>query len=227
MSSATQVANLDKVVEEFGVVFKNKGLSVPALSAETVLDGSLGLESLDFAELVMRLELKDRRAGFPTRFLDAPSDEGVELKVEDGELHVRSANAMIGTGSTAGIGSREADWLPTGDLIEQVGDRYFFTGRRNDVINVGGNKVQPLRVEHIIQVVPGVRDVRVFSRSSSLVGQMVACEFVPEPGFEPEDVRQAILKICLEQLDGHERPRFVQAVPIIALSDAEKKIRKP
>ena len=56
MISATQVANLDKVVEEFGVVFKNKGLSLPALSAETVLDGSLGLESLDFAELVMRLE---------------------------------------------------------------------------------------------------------------------------------------------------------------------------
>jgi acyl-coenzyme A synthetase/AMP-(fatty) acid ligase len=179
------------------------------------------------SELGRCFSVKDRRAGFPTRFLDAPSDEGVELKVEDGELHVRSANAMIGTGSTAGIGSREADWLPTGDLIEQVGDRCFFAGRRNDVINVGGNKVQPLRVEHVIQVVPGVRDVRVFSRSSSLVGQMVACEFVPEPGFEPEDVRQAILKICLEQLDGHERPRFVQAVPIIALSDAEKKIRKP
>jgi hypothetical protein len=92
MISATQVANLEKVVEEFGVVFKNKGLSLPSLSAETVLDGSLGLESLDFAELVMRLELKDRRAGFPTRFLDAPSDEGVELKVEDGELHVAIVN---------------------------------------------------------------------------------------------------------------------------------------
>jgi acyl carrier protein len=56
MISATQTPTLDVVVEEFGVVFKNKGMSPPALSAETVLDGSLGLESLDFAELVMRLE---------------------------------------------------------------------------------------------------------------------------------------------------------------------------
>ena len=56
MTSATQAGILDKVVEEFGVVFKNKGLNRPALTAETVLDGSLGLESLDFAELVMRLE---------------------------------------------------------------------------------------------------------------------------------------------------------------------------
>jgi acyl-coenzyme A synthetase/AMP-(fatty) acid ligase len=179
------------------------------------------------SELGRCFSVKDRRAGFPSRFLDAPSDDGVELKLEDGELHVRSANAMIGDGSSSDVGSREADWLPTGDLIEQVGDRCFFVGRRNDVINVGGNKVQPLRVEHVIQVVPGVRDVRVFSRSSSLVGHMVACEFVPEPGLEPEDIRQAILKTCLERLDSHERPRFVQAVSTIALSDAEKKIRKP
>ena len=56
MISAAQTPTLDIVVEEFSVVFKNKGMSPPALSAETVLDGSLGLESLDFAELVMRLE---------------------------------------------------------------------------------------------------------------------------------------------------------------------------
>ncbi len=178
------------------------------------------------SELGRCFSVKDRRAGFPASFLDAPSDDGVELKLEQGELHVRSANAMLGPGSSSGIGSREADWLATGDLIERVGDRCFFTGRRNDVINVGGNKVQPLRVEHVIQVVPGVRDVRVFSRSSSLVGQMVACEFVPEPGVEPEEVRQAILKTSLERLDAYERPRFVQAVSTIALSDAEKKIRK-
>ena len=47
---------LEKVVGEFETVFRNKGLNPPALGAETVLDGSLGLESLDFAELVVRLE---------------------------------------------------------------------------------------------------------------------------------------------------------------------------
>ncbi len=56
MTAATQASNLDKVVEEFSAVFKNKGMSPPALSDKTVLDGSLGLESLDFAELVIRLE---------------------------------------------------------------------------------------------------------------------------------------------------------------------------
>jgi acyl carrier protein len=53
---STTQPTLDTVVLEFATVFRNKGLSPPPMVAETVLDGSLGLESLDFAELVVRLE---------------------------------------------------------------------------------------------------------------------------------------------------------------------------
>ena len=94
------------------------------------------------------------------------------------------------------------------------------------MINVGGNKVQPLRVEQVIQTVPGIRDVRVFGRRSSLVGEMVACEFVAEPGFDPEEVKQALQDACRERLDAHERPRLIQSVSAIALSSAGKKIRQ-
>jgi acyl carrier protein len=56
MKTETLQPTLEKVVTEFETVFLNKGLSPPTLIPETVLDGSLGLESLDFAELVVRLE---------------------------------------------------------------------------------------------------------------------------------------------------------------------------
>jgi len=56
MSQVADTATLERIVEEFGVVFRNKGLTPPAMTPETVLDGSLGLESLDFAELVVLLE---------------------------------------------------------------------------------------------------------------------------------------------------------------------------
>ena len=56
MSTTSQSENLNIVIGEFQAVFKNKGINPPALSSETILDGSLGLESLDFAEVVMRLE---------------------------------------------------------------------------------------------------------------------------------------------------------------------------
>jgi len=45
-----------KVIAELQEVFRNRKLAPPALGPETVLDASLGLESLDFAELVVRLE---------------------------------------------------------------------------------------------------------------------------------------------------------------------------
>jgi acyl-CoA synthetase (AMP-forming)/AMP-acid ligase II len=179
------------------------------------------------SELGRCFSVTDRRAGFPASFLDAPSDEGVELKVEDGELFVRSANAMIGRTAGDEPGSDVAGWIATGDLVERDGDRWLFAGRRHEILNVGGNKVQPLRVEQTILRVPGVRDVRVFSRSSSLVGQMVACEFVTEPGRDAREVKQAIQAACLEGLASHERPRFVEAVTAIALSAAGKKVRRP
>jgi acyl carrier protein len=52
MSSATE----DRVIAVFRLVFKNRGLEPPELGPATVLDSSLGLESLDFAEVVVRLE---------------------------------------------------------------------------------------------------------------------------------------------------------------------------
>lgn len=44
-----------QIVEVLTEVFQNKSLAVPALQASTVLD-QLGLESLDFAQAVIRME---------------------------------------------------------------------------------------------------------------------------------------------------------------------------
>ena len=47
---------LEKVLQVFGEVFRNKGLPVPAMSRRRHWMESLGLESLDFAAVVVRLE---------------------------------------------------------------------------------------------------------------------------------------------------------------------------
>jgi acyl carrier protein len=60
-----------KVIESIAEVFEGKGLEPPPLGAETRLDNSLGLDSLDFAELVVRLEaqfgIDPFSQGAPTR----------------------------------------------------------------------------------------------------------------------------------------------------------------
>jgi acyl carrier protein len=53
-------------------VFENKGQTPPSLGPETVLDRTIGLASIDFAELVVRLEGK---------FGVDPFSEGASLDV--------------------------------------------------------------------------------------------------------------------------------------------------
>jgi acyl-CoA synthetase (AMP-forming)/AMP-acid ligase II len=177
------------------------------------------------SEMGRCFSVTDGLAGFPATLLDGPSADGIALKIMDNELFVRSANAMVGE-RASDVESTDTDaWFATGDLVERAGDRVLFAGRRTELINVGGNKVNPLLVEQAIQAVPGVLDVRVFAKKSSLVGQMVACELVVAEGCDAADVRARVQERCRERLAAHERPRFIELVPAITLSSAAKKIR--
>ncbi len=51
-------ATVERVMRCIGEVFTNKSLPVPQLSPETALGDQLGLTSLDYAELVVRLEVE-------------------------------------------------------------------------------------------------------------------------------------------------------------------------
>ncbi|MBN1461525.1 MAG: acyl carrier protein [Armatimonadetes bacterium] len=46
----------DRIRTVFARVFAKKKLTAPTIAADTVLDSSLQLDSLDFAEIVVRLE---------------------------------------------------------------------------------------------------------------------------------------------------------------------------
>jgi acyl-CoA synthetase (AMP-forming)/AMP-acid ligase II len=129
-------------------------------------------------------------------------------------------------GPAPGPGAARAGVLPTGDLVEVRGDRAFFVGRRSDVINVGGNKVHPAEVERVLRAVPGLGDVRVYARPSSIAGELVACDVVPAPGADPEGLRAAIARRCAAGLQGHQRPRWIRVVGEIAVSPSGKVLRR-
>jgi acyl-CoA synthetase (AMP-forming)/AMP-acid ligase II len=164
----------------------------------------------------------DGQAGFPSRILGAASADGVELRIEDGELQVRSANAMRGYDAASGAPNPTGDWFATGDLVRCEGDRCYFVGRKSDIINVGGNKVSPLEVEQVLRDVPGVADLRVYAKASSIVGQLVAVQIVPICAQDSEAVRAAVVDAGLQRLTPAQRPRVVEIVDRIELSEAGK-----
>jgi acyl-CoA synthetase (AMP-forming)/AMP-acid ligase II len=166
----------------------------------------------------------DGKAGFPVSYLSQPIDS-VELKIEKGELFVRSPNAMsmYDPHSRDTVSSNE--WFATGDLVEFHEDRVYFTGRKSEIINVAGSKVHPVEVERTIRAVPGVLDVRVFGKRSSIAGQLVACDVVPDQNQQTEQLKATILQSCRAKLASYQLPRLINFVQRISVSSADKIVR--
>ena len=174
-------------------------------------------------ELGRCFSVSDGEEGFPASYLkDGP--DGVQLKVENDELCVRSKNSMTGYDKLSGVQSNTSndDWFRTGDLVKVENDRVLFQGRDSDIINVGGNKVNPLLVESEIREVPSVADVRVYGISSSIAGQIVACDVVVKEDCESSEVESQIRTRCIEKLDRFHVPRIIKSVDEIKLNSAGK-----
>ncbi len=167
----------------------------------------------------------DGMAGFPASYLDTPLPDGTVLRIQDGELYVRSANSMRMYDPLSGHGTLNDGWFATGDLVTANGDRVYFVGRKSDMINVAGYKVHPLEVERVIRVVPGVSDVRVFGKRSSLAGELVACEIVAAPEQDPEILKLRVNQACRSTLSNPQIPRIIKFVDHISLSTAGKTLR--
>ena len=180
-------------------------------------------------ELGRCFSVTDGKAGFPLSMLQPTEGPNAELRIEDGELLVRSKNRMEQYLANEGSNLQGFDddgWFATGDQVEVHGDRVFFAGRLGDMINVGGNKVRPMVVENVVRQVSGVADVRIYGQTSSIAGELVACDIVVSPGWDPGEVQQAVANHCRETLTNFQWPRLIQVVESIPLSPAGKTRRK-
>ncbi len=176
-------------------------------------------------ELGRCFSVNDGMAGFPSKWLDTVLSDEVQLRNQDGELLVRSPNAMRRYDALSAKSEEVGDWFATGDLIEIRESRAYFVGRKADMINVAGSKVYPLEVERTIRNVPGVRDVRVFGKASSIAGELVACEIVPEANQSPERLKEAVIRSCRSHLATYQQPRLIRFVDCIEVSAAGKILR--
>jgi O-succinylbenzoic acid--CoA ligase len=84
--------------------------------------------------------------------------DGVEIRIVDGEIHVKCAMLMRGYRD----GSSPGEWFPTGDLgtFDELG-RLVVEGRRGHLIVTGGEKVWPHQVEDALVSHPDVIDCAV------------------------------------------------------------------
>jgi acyl-CoA synthetase (AMP-forming)/AMP-acid ligase II len=170
------------------------------------------------SELGAVLEVHDGREGFDAALID-----GVRLRIVDGELQARrSARSMAGYLGLAGGGD---EWFSTRDLVEVRDGRVRFLGRRDDVINVGGYKVNPLTVEEVIRREPAVLEVAVSGKKNALTGNLIVARVTLQAGADPQDARSRIVAACRSALPDYMVPRLFQFVEAIPMSPSQKLVR--
>src|SRR5580700_1444512 len=126
-------------------------------------------------------EVEDGLAGIPASYF-AHTNNGVTLKVEDGSLRIRSPRtARHYLGGEIAVLVDADGFVDTGDILELRDGRYYFSGRRGGIINVGGLKVHPEEVEAVINRHPRVQMSVVKSRKNPVTGAIVVAEIVLKP----------------------------------------------
>jgi acyl-CoA synthetase (AMP-forming)/AMP-acid ligase II len=166
--------------------------------------------------------VKDGRAGFPSAWLTG-KQIGVGMRIVEGVLQVQSPRRMAGYVSDHASPVDKQGWLDTGDLVKIAGDRVFFEGRRDDIINVGGQKVRPEEVEALIRRIAGVMDVHVKGIANPLTGQLVGADIVA-PGMDEAQVREKVKAIC-KDLPAYASPRIVRIIAELQTTQSGKKSR--
>jgi len=132
------------------------------------------------------------------------------VKIEHNELFIHKN--ILGNSNTLII---KGDWYATGDLVEVIDEcplKFRFLSRKNEMINVGGFKVNPLEVEEEIRKIKGIIDAKVFSKRNSVLGRIVCCDVVREENSSKMVSEKDIRFQLKESLQDFKIPRFIKFV---------------
>lgn len=143
---------------------------------------------------------------------------GVELRIvgDDGrsvppdgvgEVWVRGRTVVRGyLGDSAATARAFTDgWLHSGDLGSlSVDGELTLRGRIKELINRGGEKISPERVEAVLASHPNVVEAAVFGVPDPLYGETVAAAIVPDPSATP--TADELATFCRERLAPFEVP---------------------
>jgi long-chain acyl-CoA synthetase len=136
---------------------------------------------------------------------------GVSLRIDDGEIYVRSASVMAGyvqdDGTIARPDERDGH-VSVGDLGRVDADGWLtLVDRKHDTIISGGVNVYPAEVERALGELPDVAGAVAFGVDDPDWGQIVAAVIAPRAGVELDPA--AVIAALRDRLAGYKLPRAI------------------
>jgi long-chain acyl-CoA synthetase len=137
--------------------------------------------------------------------------EGVETRVVDNVLEIRSKTRMLGY-LNAESPFDEKGWYNTKDVVEERCGYYKVTGRTSEVINVGGLKFMASEVERVALQYDHVELAKAEPKPNPITGQHVELRVQLAANY---DLDNAGLKMFLsERLPNHMMPKRIKVASV-------------
>lgn len=184
------------------------------------------------------------RGGHPPGSVGRPA--GVELEVVEpdgrrcapdvvGRVRIRGESVISAYAEGAAAERIDAaGWLDTGDLGRLDADGYLhLAGRRDDVVNRGGELVHPSEVEEVLLGEPAVAEAAVTPRPHEVLGAVPVAWIRPVLTLDDEEVAELVSRLrsrCEQQLSRVKRPvefRIVAGLPLTSTGKvARRRLRE-
>lgn len=130
-------------------------------------------------------------------------------------IHFENNELLIHSSLMGRTETNIEEWYNTGDIIEIVSQKplnFRFVNRKSEMINVGGYKVNPLEVEEAILTLSGIKNVRVFPKQNSVLGNIICCEVVANSNQITESSIRTFLQSKIQEFKIPRIIRFVDSL---------------
>ncbi|GCD77351.1 hypothetical protein JCM31826_08330 [Thermaurantimonas aggregans] len=142
------------------------------------------------------------------------------VKIKDGELLVH--RSLLGEFETHQL---DGDWYKTGDFVETIKEEPLtvkIIGRRSEIVNVGGMKVNVTEIEEKIREVFDVNFVKVYAKQNSVIGNILCCDINFKGKQENEaEIRRQLSKFFQE----YKIPRIIKIIDRVDKTDLTRTIK--
>lgn len=177
-------------------------------------------------EVGVGFSVRDGLAGFPIEYLKNGFGE-VSLKISDkNTLMIKNKEQVqqyIGENKLY----ENDGFINTGDIVKVQNDRVYFLGRDSGSINVGGNKVQPEEVEHILMDSGLLSAAFVYPKKNPMMGNLVYADVVlKNKTDDAKIIKIELLKYCRETMDNFKIPAIIKFVNQLEITQSGKLKRK-
>jgi len=201
------------------------------------LNENYGLTECDYSicncSAVMEIREGSMGRAIPGHVVEIIDDSGNVLPPDTyGQIAIRKPNPSIFIGYWNDPEATRArfigDWLCTGDYATKDVDGYFwFTGRKDDIIESGGYRIGPGEIEAALKRHDSVTDAAVIGIADAIKGQVVKAFVTVKSGVVADKhLEDALRGHVRNKLEAHAYPKEIEFLDELPVGNTGKVMKQ-